>query len=103
MTEKRSRRISTFGSRITSLISVALVLVLLGLAGLMFVAGRNLTDNVRRNLGFTVKMERECTPDDTNALKRALMADAAVERLTFSSAEDILAQESELLDRKSVG
>lgn len=97
MTEKRSRRISTFGSRITSLISVALVLVLLGLAGLMFVAGRNLTDNVRRNLGFTVKMERECTPDDTNALKRALMADAAVERLTFSSAEDILAQESELL------
>ncbi|MDE6854397.1 MAG: permease-like cell division protein FtsX [Muribaculaceae bacterium] len=97
MTENRSRRISTFGSRITSLISVALVLVLLGLAGMMFIAGRNLTDNVRRNLGFTIKMERECSADHINALRRALLADAAVGQLEFSSADDILAQESRLL------
>ena len=39
MTHKRLRRISTLGSRITSLVSVALVLILLGLAASAFLCG----------------------------------------------------------------
>lgn len=97
MADKRSRRISTFGSRITSLVSVALVLVLLGVAALMGVAGKNLTDDVRRNLGFVIKMERDVPEASINQLKQALLASDAVEVLTYNSAEDILAQESEYL------
>lgn len=97
MADKRSRRISTFGSRITSLVSVALVLVLLGVAALMGVAGKNLTDDVRRNLGFVIKMERDVPEASVNQLKQALLASDAVEVLTYNSADDILAQESEYL------
>lgn len=97
MADKRSRRISTFGSRITSLVSVALVLVLLGVAALMGVVGKNLTDDVRRNLGFVIKMERDVPEASVNQLKQALLASDAVEVLTYNSADDILAQESEYL------
>ena len=97
MADKRLRRISTFGSRITSLVSVALVLVLLGVAALMGVAGKNLTDDVRRNLGFVIKMERDVPEASVNQLKQALLASDAVEVLTYNSADDILAQESEYL------
>lgn len=97
MRDKKTRRISTLGSRITSLISVALVLVLLGLAVLLGVAGKNLTDDLRRNLGFYIKMERECPESQINILKQSLLASPAVNTVTFSSAEDILAAESEYL------
>ena len=97
MTDRKSRRISTFSSRITSLVSVALVLVLLGLACLMGVAGKNLTDNLRRNLGFFVKMERECPEAQINIMKQSLISSPAVNSVTYTSAEDILAQESEYI------
>ena len=97
MTHKRLRRISTLGSRITSLVSVALVLILLGLAVFLGLSGKNLTDDVRRNLGFVIKMERDCPDSQTNMLKRALLASPAVSRMTFSSADDIMAEESQYL------
>ena len=97
MVNRKSRRISTLGSRLSSLASVALVLVLLGVAALCGVAGHNLNEEVRRNLGFTIKMERDCAPRDIDLLKKSLLESGAVDVLTFSSAEDILAEESEYL------
>ncbi len=97
MANRRSRRISTLGSRLSSLASVALVLVLLGVAALCGVAGRNLNEEVRRNLGFTIKMERDCASRDIDLLKKSLLDSGVVELLTFSSAEDILKEESEYL------
>ena len=97
MAEKRSRRISTLGSRFTSLVSVALVLFMLGIAAMLGLVGKNLTDEVRRNLGFIIKMERELPDGPVNKLKQCLSADAAIERFTFSSADDILAQEEQYL------
>lgn len=97
MADRKRRRISTLGSRITSLVSVALVLILAGLAAMTAIAGKRLTDDVRRNIGFVVKMERDCLPDKVDALRLSLDADASVERVAFASAEDILAQESQFL------
>ena len=39
-------------------------------------------------------MERDCADSQTNMLKRALLASPAVSRMTFSSAEDIMEEES---------
>lgn len=97
MSDNRSRRISTLGSRITSLVSVTLVLVLAGLAAIMAIVGTNISDEVRRNLGFVIKMERGCDDTATNRLKQSLLASPGVRQLTFVSADDILAQESEYL------
>lgn len=97
MAEKRSRRISTLGSRLTSLVSVALVLFMLGIAAMLGLVGKGLTDEVRRNLGFIIKLERDMTEGSTNTLKQALLADVAIERFTYTGADDILAQEREFL------
>lgn len=97
MADRKSRRISTLGSRLSSLASVALVLILIGVAALTGIAGRNLTDEVRRHLGFTVKMERDCPSRDIDRLKKALLESGAVDVLTFNSADDILAAESAYL------
>lgn len=97
MAEKRSRRISTFGSRVTSLVSVALVLFMLGIAAMLGLVGKNLTDEVRRNLGFVIKMEREVPDATVDMLKHRLAADAGVERYDYASAAEILAQEEQYL------
>lgn len=94
MADKKSRRISTLGSRLTSLVSVALVLILLGLAVLMGVAGKSLTDDLRRSLGFVIKMERDCPAEYINTLKQELTDMPAVGVFTFLSADDIMEEES---------
>ena len=94
---KRAKQISTLGSRATALVSVCLVLFLLGAASLAGLAGQKLRDDARRNIGFTVMMEHECPQADFDAMKRRLMATPAIETFTYTTAEDILAQESESL------
>lgn len=95
--ENRNRQISTLGSRATSLVSVCLVLLLLGTAALVGMAGSRLRDAMRASIGFVLVMERECPQATADMLKRRLLADAAVERFSFASADDILAVESESL------
>ncbi len=97
MSKSRSKRISTLGSRLTSIVSVSLVLVLLGLAAMIAIAGTRLQDEVRRNLGFVVIMEKECSYEQTNAVKTCLLSQPGIENFAFSSADDILAHESEYM------
>lgn len=97
MAQKRSHHISVFGSRATSVVSVALVLILIGLVALMSGAARAATDNLRSNLGFTVKMEREASAADINSLKRHLSAARYAETYVYAGADDILAQEAEII------
>lgn len=97
MSKVRSKRISTLGSRLTSIVSVSLVLVLLGLAAMIAIAGSRLQDEVRRSLGFVVVMEKESSYEQTNAVKTCLMSQRGIEKFTFSSADEILVQESEYM------
>ncbi|MDE6137375.1 MAG: permease-like cell division protein FtsX [Muribaculaceae bacterium] len=97
MAKKRSLHISVLGSRLTSVVSVTLVLVILGVAAVMTMAARSATDNVRRNMGFTVKMERGISDAATNAMKKTLAAAPFAESFVYASADDILAQECEII------
>ncbi len=97
MADKRSRRISTFGSRFTSVISVALVLLLLGVGAMAAIAGHSLAREVRRNIGFVIKMERPEAPETTADVKAALSHSPAVASFVYLSSEDIMAQESKFL------
>ncbi|MDE6310331.1 MAG: permease-like cell division protein FtsX [Muribaculaceae bacterium] len=93
----RSKHISTFGSQLTSIVSVTLVLLLLGLVALTGLTGRALTDDVRRNIGFIVRMHRDAPESSINNVKKALGSARYVEHYVYSSAEDILAGESAML------
>lgn len=97
MSKKRSLHISVFGARATSVVSVALVLILLGLAALITVSARRATDDVRRDMGFTVKMQRDASAGNVNAVKKALAGAAYAESFVYAGADDILAQEAELI------
>lgn len=97
MADRRSRHISTLGSRLTSMVSVCLVLLLLGIAALAGVAGTQLQAEIAENMGFVVVMERDCPSSALDAVKRALLIRPDIDRFSFTSAEDILASESELL------
>lgn len=96
MTAKR-RRISTLGSRVTSLVSVALVLILIGLALMSSIVGRSITDDLKRNLSIVVKMDSNASDSDINTLKQFLLASEPIALFSYISAEDILAEESAYL------
>ncbi len=50
MSKKRFAKISTLGSRLTSIISVTLVLLILGILGMTLVASHGLSDDIRSNM-----------------------------------------------------
>lgn len=103
MKKKGIKRVSTFGSRLTSIVSVALVLFLLGLVLMSGFAAGALTDRMRSNLRLVVKMENDAGDAAINALKQQFLADDAIEVMTFMSADDIMAQESAFLADSLIG
>lgn len=94
---KTSRRISTLGSRFTSMISVCLVLLLLGIGAMAGLIGNGIAGEVRRNVGFVVKLERDCSDDNIRAIATALESHPSVASAEFLSADSILAEESKFL------
>lgn len=97
MSKKRFAKISTLGSRLTSIISVTLVLLILGILGMTLVASHGLSDDIRSNMGFVVKLSPAASADDASRVKRLLGATPGLASYQFSSPESILAQESQLM------
>lgn len=90
---KAKRRISTLGSRFTSMVSVCLVLLLLGIGAMAGLIGNGVASEVRRNVGFTIKLTRNCTDVQRQRIAAALAANAAIASAEFMSADSILAEE----------
>ncbi len=97
MTDKRKAKISTFGSHLTSVISVALVLLILGILAMTLEASRSISDDIRRNIGFVVKASPSASDADINRLKQLVGQSPAVGSYIFSSPENIIAEESALM------
>ena len=97
MKRKRNARISTLGSRITAIISVSLVLLVLGIVAMTGITARSLSDDIRRNAGFIIKMDYDVTEARLATVRGDLGNAVFAESYTYSSAEDILARESEAL------
>lgn len=64
--KKLNKRI--FNSWATSLISISLVLTMLGLLGIILVNGRQLSEYVREQIGFTLVLEENTKPKDVESL-----------------------------------
>lgn len=97
MSRKPNARISTFGSQLTSIISVTLVLLILGILAITMLASRGLGDDIRSNIGFIVKINSSADDTEINRLKRELTDSRFTESITYISAEEILREESELM------
>lgn len=97
MSKKKTIRISTFGARITGIVSVSLTLVVLGIVALIGVAAHNVTDTVRRNMTLTVQAVPGSGDIDLNRIKRLIKAQPMVDSYTYLSAQQVLAQEVQFI------
>lgn len=97
MANKQKARISTFGSQFTSVVSVTLVLLILGILAMTLRASGSMGDSIRRNIGFIVKIDRDASDTEISRLKRELAAARFTESLAYTPADEILRQESELM------
>ena len=96
MKNPRKVKISTFGSQITSAISVALVLVLLGAMSMALVTSHRLADEIRSNVGIVVKLMPDATDSEVDRVQKLISARPGVAGVSYSSPEKILSDESEL-------
>lgn len=85
------------GSQLTSVISVALVLVILGILAMTLAGSRRLADDIRSNIGFVAKLAPESTSADVERVKGRIEALPGVQSYVFASPENILDEESRLL------
>lgn len=97
MARKRANRISTFGSQLTAIVSVTLVLLILGILAVIGMAGRSGADQLKSNLGFIVKVERNAADTQVNRLKQIFNTAPYVSSYVYSSAEEIMEAESKYL------
>lgn len=94
MSEKKKNKKTTLGSRLTSIISVSLVLVLLGVVAMTAICGHNGSKKLNSNIGFVVKIDREADSLAIDALTQRLSKAPFVRESRYSSPEAILAEES---------
>lgn len=95
MRKRRKSIISTFSAQITSTISVALVLLVLGIVAFMGVAAHHITTDIKENLGFVVMLDDNISESTINSLKQKWAKAPYVASQQFISAEEALQQESE--------
>ncbi len=90
MNKKHRSGIPTFSAQITATISVALVLLLLGIIAMLGIAAHSITTSIKENMGFDVVLKEE-TPDATvNRLKQQWTSAHYVASIKYFSQDDAL-------------
>lgn len=92
---KRRKGISTLSSHVTSTISVALVLLLLGIVASLVVSAKFVTDSIKENIGFDIELKQDVPEQEINRMKQHFTGAAYVSSYTFYSAADALRQWTE--------
>ncbi len=91
--QKRKRKIfSGFTAQLTSTVSVALVLLLIGIIAFLGIAGRSLTDNIKENMGFNLVFSDNVTTSQVNSVKQTLTSSPKISSIRYYSKEDALNQ-----------
>ena len=92
MAKKLHLRIPLFSTRATATISVALVLVILGMAAMVGIATRRVADAVMENIGFVVVFADDATATDIDGVTSRLRQHPGVAGVVYNPADSILAR-----------
>lgn len=95
--ERKQSKFRKILRQLTPTVSVALVLLMLGITGVLAIAGRAVSDNIKENLGFNLVLRDDATEADANALKQLFTGAPYVASYEYLSAEEILHQEEALI------
>ena len=96
-TDNRPSHISTLASQTTSVVSIALVLLILGVMACVVVGARNATEAVRSSLTMTVNVRTGADDFDVKTLRAALAKAPYSAEAKYVSAAEVLAQESKYI------
>lgn len=89
-TPKKKKRFTFLEARITSTLSVSLVLFILGIMALLGILTNNLSVYVRENIGFSIILQETTTQRDITALQQTLEEASYVKAAQYISKEEAL-------------
>lgn len=95
MSRKRSSKISTLGSQVTSVFSVALVLLLSGLIATLLIAAGRITSNVLGSVTIIAKLDLQAGESEAAQVSQWIADEPYTATLAYSSAQDVLEAEME--------
>ena len=90
MEKRPNKGISTFSAQITATISVALVLLLIGIIAMLGIAAHSITRNIKENIGFDIVLTDTATNAEVNQLKSKWTASPYTASVRYYSKEDAL-------------
>ena len=88
--ENNKQHISFLNARVTSIISISLVLFLLGTVVSLSIIGTQLTKHIKENMGFTIVIKDSASKRGIESVKRELDKAPYVKAVQFISKEDAL-------------
>lgn len=92
MKKKKTLARSIFSAQITSTISVALVLLILGLVAMMGIAARSITTEIKENMGFDLLLAEEAPQAEVDRLLASLNTSPRVASASLFSAAQAMEQ-----------
>lgn len=98
MRKNRRHSIPLLSSQLTATVSVALVLLILGVMALLGVAAKNAADDIRSRIGFVIIMAEDADDASTLALRKRLETAPYTAAVHYSSADDVLRKWNESMD-----
>lgn len=75
-------------SKVSTVISIALVLFMIGLLGIIIINAKQISDKVKENIGFEVMLASDITEGQTNKLQQELESKPYVKSITYLSKEE---------------
>lgn len=98
MDKKKKRTLTGIRRNITSIVSVAMVLLILGIVATMALGVDGISRQLKQSVGFDVVMLRDATQQQIDSIAGSLQGRPEVESIEVLSSDDILNLESEDLD-----
>lgn len=92
MAKQQKSKISYFQSNITATVSVALVLILIGVTAFLGLSARTMSRELKENMGFSIVLKTDATDADIAGLKTIFAKAPYVAKTTFISKDQALEQ-----------
>jgi cell division transport system permease protein len=84
-------------SRITTVISISLVLFIIGLLGVVIINARTIADRVRENIGFEIMLSSDISEGELSQMKNDLSQKPYVKSLKYNTKEENALETVEML------
>lgn len=90
MERKRHHSIPLFSTRATATASVALVLLILGIAAILGIIAGNFTGKIKENIGYVVVLNDDLTASQIENVKKLIEASPSTRKVEYSSPQAVL-------------